>query len=484
LVSQLSECGTCELELLCGAICAIEQLRGGEEVGDECVVAVTQLLEQLERCRDPMTVSCRQLASSIETDRLRGLGALSALRREVLPEAVASEVSAAELVAGLLAVEGSIAEQISAWRSLFALCLRNGPEASVSVLTSDALLKASTTEHNPGAGGVVDAEGVILAALQLFSVSPFSFGWEMIYKCSPGPVHDSYLKAWSIYWNRVTSESFLNFTVERMRTILPLAVEQMLASDDLLISSSLVSFCCLPCSFSSHPVFTGLVLHNVELMDSMLAVWHRISPTTPSAEWWVQRAVLLNYEVCCLLCIYTGMANLVRSLQMHAVPLPPTVEPRWREILGQAANLVKINQAAQLSRTDKMPVAILSAARIVFELSLEPSLREGLLSSGVVPALLWASANEFVRGAAQLSLASYAAGAAANLIGRNEEGLTLSADAIGAVLSSWLLFFARTGRRATYPVNRMLADAQAVANVSISDANKAFIVECEGLFDG
>ena len=55
LVSQLSECGTCELELLCGAICAIEQLRGGEEVGDECVVAVTQLLEQLERCRDPMT---------------------------------------------------------------------------------------------------------------------------------------------------------------------------------------------------------------------------------------------------------------------------------------------------------------------------------------------------------------------------------------------------------------------------------------------
>ena len=72
-----------------------------------------------------------------------------------------------------------------------------------------------------------------------------------------------------------------------------------------------------------------------------------------------------------------------------------------------------------------------------------------------------------------VGLSNYASAAAVNLIGGNEAGLTLSRQAVWAVMGSFLNFFDPDNRRYTYPVARMLGDAKTIVKLVISDAVNA-----------
>ena len=82
-----------------------------------------------------------------------------------------------------------------------------------------------------------------------------------------------------------------------------------------------------------------------------------------------------------------------------------------------------------------------------------------------------------------VNIAAVAASAAVGLIGRNEGGLTLSREVVDAVLRDFMTYFVPNTRRGRYEPKRALDPAQAVVNMVISDANKAFVVEHDGALD-
>eukprot|EP01048_Picozoa_sp_COSAG05_P017463 COSAG05_NODE_2385_length_3135_cov_7.205863_3_plen_330_part_01 len=151
---------------------------------------------------------------------------------------------------------------------------------------------------------------------------------------------------------------------------------------------------------------------------------------------------------------------------------------------GVGISVTKMNHSAQLSRKATMcHCIIMQAIRGTAELAANQlGMQKRILASpGLVPALLWASANDF--SFPGISLAGYAGGAAASLIGRNEEGLTLTHEAIRAVLGNWMMFFNPSNRRSEYPAYRVIGDAMTLANITISDKNITLIVKHDGIFD-
>ena len=90
--------------------------------------------------------------------------------------------------------------------------------------------------------------------------------------------------------------------MDRFRKYIPLAIEQM-SNDDLLICSGVAGLTALSFGYSSHSLFNEFYLHNVPMVDAILALYHRIAPTKQSEEWFVQRCEQLDYEMCCLGCV-------------------------------------------------------------------------------------------------------------------------------------------------------------------------------------
>eukprot|EP01047_Picozoa_sp_COSAG01_P075465 COSAG01_NODE_12941_length_1659_cov_152.476282_2_plen_102_part_01 len=100
-----------------------------------------------------------------------------------------------------------------------------------------------------------------------------------------------------------------------------------------------------------------------------------------------------------------------------------------------------------------------------------------IISSGVVDALLYASENEFAGRRFDLSIVSVASKVAVNLIGRNEGGLTLSIEAVNAVLDELSGYFDPESRYGKRHVRRVLPVAKSVVHMVVSDVHKTFVIQ-------
>jgi hypothetical protein len=341
---------------------------------------------------------------------------------------------------------------------------------------------ASEVPRELGAGKADDREMAILSALQFSASASSSVGWELFFKSTVGVERDAYCKAWQKSVRHLNKVAYAHCTKSRISRLLQVAMEVMPASQDLVVSAGLANLCGRACGYSVDPHFEELFLHNVKLVDSVLQVWRRVISTSFPEQWWVERSQVMDctmVTINSLLFFSQGFSMIFRA---NNAELPKAVEPQWHEIVHRAIDVAKINYSAQLSRHSKMPLAIFLVVRSLAEFSLDPSLQGLMFKSDVVPALLWASANSYpIPG---ISTAGIAAGVAADLIGRNEDGLTLTREAVTGVLENWLMFFDPSGRRWLYPAHKVLGDATRLANISISDANKAFIIEQKGVFEG
>ena len=127
-----------ELSILSGCLCAVQDLKVGE-ADASCLGILSKALDTVARCGDRVLASTQQLLSKDTSQRKRGLAMLSRLARQPLASVSLTEISAAEVVSGLLKNDSSddmgVVEQTLALLSLFAFGIRNGPEASVAVYT-------------------------------------------------------------------------------------------------------------------------------------------------------------------------------------------------------------------------------------------------------------------------------------------------------------------------------------------------------------
>ena len=340
---------------------------------------------------------------------------------------------------------------------------------------------SATIKRELGAGKVNDEEVAVVLGLQMFFL--WIVSWEMAAKSPAGPVRDGYVKMWTKGLGFITNKAFVDYTEANLLRAKPMLMAQIAKSDDALIGSVL-GFC-----FTCAGLYSGSqdcmeVSVDAAFLERVMSVWHRVMPAIPSSQWWEERSEKLDHDLFCVnnLCVSALLQPLSAKDKVLKM-MKTTSEAQWQEIIDWCVSALKTNQSAQLSRRAKMPhMTMFVAARILAVLSSNSSVREMLLKKDVAPALLWASSNDFPL--ETLSLAGFAAGAACNLIGRNEDGLTLNREAVGAVLGNWLMYFNPSNRRASYPAHKLLTEAMMVADISISDSNKMFIIEHKGVFDG
>jgi hypothetical protein len=163
---------------------------------------------------------------------------------------------------------------------------------------------------------------------------------------------------------------------------------------------------------------------------------------------------------------------------------PAVVSEGLHEVILESIHMLKVNESEQLTRRSQLPLWLLIfAGDVVRQCARHPQTHEALLRSGVVGALLFATANNsWVLGS---DVGSRAAAAAVRLIGTNEEGegLTLTRAAVDAVCARFSRAWDPTDRSYTYTVAKLHEAASELATVLVSDANKTFVLTNDSAID-
>ena len=138
-----------------------------------------------------------------------------------------------------------------------------------------------------------------------------------------------------------------------------------------------------------------------------------------------------------LFCV-SSLVQCALGFVVLALPTLPPNDASWEELLSESVHLLQINQDTQMSAQTRLPWhALQTSAKLVAVAVREPSRHKSLLAAGVVQPLMFTTAND--ANFAGSSIAEYTAAATVALIGRNENGLTLSNETVCCVLDSYLL---------------------------------------------
>eukprot|EP01048_Picozoa_sp_COSAG05_P009178 COSAG05_NODE_737_length_7636_cov_48.020433_2_plen_718_part_00 len=472
---QLMECEPRpDLLLLHKRLSYVKSLRASSQTVEQAVGAVQAALDELDKCCDTAkTEVCRALDSAEAGVRARALAVLRGLERAVLNEAVLSEVSIVSMLLELGAdTNRSDEERSAAWMSVFTVCFRNCSSLVVRRYFADAKRIADCLVPLVGAaydGRLNGREGtrVLLCCAAFFD----SMTLELAYKSDDVAVREPMEKAILNSWE-LTSQQ--NRTEEQMRELTPFLVDAMV-SDDIVCMVGAAAVIVRAGQGASGPVAIAALIAG----DAPRALWklrQRFGPPGQPASFWNECAKAVNLDSLCLNLVGGAESQFVNTF--NAIPH----DTLWDAQVAEAVWLIKMNHAAKLSQQSwRIPFTVIFAAMLLAKAALDRSRHESLLKTTVAESLLYAIATDvkFVG----LSLGAGAASAAVSLIGRNEGGLALSREAADAVLRDFKTFFVPNTRRGTYPPNRLMPMANAIVNMVISDANKAFVVEHDGAID-
>eukprot|EP01047_Picozoa_sp_COSAG01_P005801 COSAG01_NODE_202_length_22130_cov_167.927239_21_plen_2422_part_01 len=464
-------------------LCSLGTLQVGE-VGVEYVGMVVTTLDQLMQCADPVAVAVRSLESLESSVRERGLGVLAALPRVVMQEVMVAEVAAAATVCEMVNVGGE-KKCISAWLAVFALCFRNGAEASASVLGSDTLLAVSVDlASTVCVVEPVDGKKSVMLVSSVVSVQ-WCLCWELCSK-STGPTRAALQRQFLTFYSQYPrAVPYSVYSGERTRQLLPLLLETM-TNDDHVVASGVGGMAVfnLPLHTDTDTIEQLLA---PAVLDAILQLRSRVAgpPRQTTAEWWNACAELRSLETLNLTGLWTLLVYYAFAYS-DGRGIQAAVVPHLKEIMSEAVHIALMIRAAELTQRIRqlcVHCAPCMATRTLAIMSSIPSQQQVLVSSeGLVQALLYIAEHDC--SLCELSTAAFASIAAVNLIGRNEGGLILTRPAVDAVISHFESHFDPLSRRSKYPVKRMLAETKVLEHLIVPDSTKTYVVEHAGTLDG
>eukprot|EP01047_Picozoa_sp_COSAG01_P045902 COSAG01_NODE_4264_length_5198_cov_3.619337_4_plen_380_part_00 len=180
--------------------------------------------------------------------------------------------------------------------------------------------------------------------------------------------------------------------------------------------------------------------------------------------------------------VFVFLANMLAG---RGVDIPAELTSQWKDLLLGAVHVCCMMKAADLTlRTRSVCVqyAPLCAVRGIASVTTLSSKHDVLTSKTFIDALLYASAHDnFWVGGDGIS--AHASVAAVNLIGRNEDGLTLTQGAVDKLLALFGNYFDESHRRWKYPAKKVIVEAKSLVHLTVPDCNKAFVVEHAGALD-
>ena len=251
----------------------------------------------------------------------------------------------------------------------------------------------------------------------------------------------------------------------RYKELLPLFIEAM-ADENLIMASGAVELGVSQALFANARLASIIV--DSDAPHAVMAIHRRtLQPRRPAA-WWKERSQGLHLETMDL--PWFALSWIVSN--SGAMPYGDV----WGDLLRECLWLCKVNHEAELSVQERMPFPILRALTVVRSAAGDEARHNSILAdSAIVDALTYAVAHDY--NIAGMSTASYGAQALVALIGRNEEGLTLSREAVGYVVETLSLHFDPITTFFKVSARKVVKHAKSVADVVIADANKPFVLE-------
>eukprot|EP01050_Picozoa_sp_SAG11_P024591 SAG11_NODE_5286_length_1606_cov_1.529529_1_plen_442_part_01 len=437
-----------------------------------------ELLHNLGQCGSAVLRSMAVLGSTTSSSAEMGaavLGALETLRgmgRESLAVASADEVSSVDAVLRHMEAGDSSSEiLVSANMAVYTLCCRNGLAVCGSVEVADRVFAfgVGASESYKGDGGKTSFD-VLSAAM----AASYLILQEAVSK-TPSALRVD-LEARTVKFLPQHFGGIARWTDEMSLAMMSSAHEHgVLDQPDVSLA----------CGASGLLFAVGYTHQSVVAaaaeMGLFTAAWRlhgRVCPLMPSAEWWSSKAAVVDV-------VSVQMAQIWNWFH-HVCSLPAgqarTLEV-WVPVLSTAIEIVKMIQTARLSSGDTMSLHLFMFNCQVLECAAKDETQHpALLSAGVVDALEYVCANDFT--VMSFTIASYAAGAVTALVGRNEEGKTLSRETVFAVLSRAAAWFDEKHYSFSSPPAKALSSlSPRVLTMAISDTNKRIMLEFDGLMD-
>jgi hypothetical protein len=214
------------------------------------------------------------------------------------------------------------------------------------------------------------------------------------------------------------------------------------------------------------------------LFGDAVSLLRRVCPSPLPAEWWVETCAKVDATSMQLAIVVSYLDSISKVVDRSVLE-----SDSWRDpVLTQAIHLCKVSASAGLSARPTMSILVFVNALWILETAAKVQSHIALiLDSGVIEALDYACANDFVYGG--LSISSAASGVLLALVGRNEAGKTLSHSSVDAVLDTFANYFDPSDLRWVHSTAKVLPSARRVATMVISDVNKNLMLQHGKLLD-
>eukprot|EP01047_Picozoa_sp_COSAG01_P045901 COSAG01_NODE_4264_length_5198_cov_3.619337_3_plen_313_part_00 len=295
LAQHLMGADDATLTVLSQRLCSVESLTA-DGASTECLATVTAALDELVRCADPVVGASRALELAEHGDRARALVVLASLPRVALEVAVEAEVGAATAVLKLLACSAEPEpKSVSAWMSVFALSLRNGPEAMASIVQSETAFDASLEYVcQLGTGELDGSDGVLLVGA-VTAVGFPGLSWELGPKTRNLELREAMASKAQPYFAQINGRCFASYTAERMKQLLPSILDAM-ASEDSVLAAGITTIVGYQYAYNRHADAVDQCL-SPAVLDAALALRTKVSggAQETTAAWWAARAEVTRY---------------------------------------------------------------------------------------------------------------------------------------------------------------------------------------------
>eukprot|EP01045_Picozoa_sp_COSAG04_P006490 COSAG04_NODE_320_length_16877_cov_26.485401_1_plen_4766_part_00 len=473
----VSCCGPARLEALSSRLLAAREL---QPAGD-CVPVVSSLLESLRSCGS-VAVQCESVlgadAGSDEAARLGALECVRGLSRASLGRASESEASLFDVLKDHLCGDSESAlsceERLSCWLSLFVLGCRNGLSVVARMDVLEPLWAAM--EMSSALLGAAVASGSIEDALCVCSAAHLCSSGLVVMEApckSPPDVRAPLEKRSSGLIKSYMGVKAKAHSAESFGKVIAGVVSLKLLEQDREHAS-------LGCGALQVLSDIGLVFPKAlaecdteALHGGALTLLRNVCPSPLPAEWWVSTCAEVDVTSVRLTLAMAFFGSSVGRSNMRSPLLSPA--------LAEAVHICKVNASAGLSARPTMSFCIIYALQLVEVAARVESHAASLLESGVPEALDYACVNDFSY--VGQSVASNAAGAVVELVGRNEGGKTLSRATANAVLDNIANLFDPTHYFNRFPAARVLPYLRRVTTMTIADANKKIMLQHNKLLD-
>eukprot|EP01050_Picozoa_sp_SAG11_P011512 SAG11_NODE_1224_length_5481_cov_3.755853_1_plen_658_part_00 len=466
---DVSRCGGADLEKLASMLRSVRELATGECGGAAVVERVSELLECLVRCGSAVlqSVAVLEAEESERDDRVLALEVLRGLGDGLQEVASSEEVSAVSVVLLHMGVEHGQSVRVSAGLALFCLASRNGFAVceSVELIQSVSNHLVDALKEVGSAGGGKDTWDVCAAmaasVLILIELSK-------IPSARRGPFERQCLLG-----IKATIGQFKSFAGRSELMLDGFMSRGLLQHADASLASGAAYIILWPL-YSG--VFEARQAAAVEVFDAAWSLYQRVRATDMKSLLVRTSSVI---DAACARMIGTSLCLVnLRSLSTPELKAMSW----WPALVQETIEIVKLNHSEQLTEKDTACFLMVQKMSLL-ELAAKDEAHHGvLLEAGVLSALEYTCANDFVFLAASMS--AYAAGTAVLLIGKNESGgKTLSRETVSIVLRDVKLELSLRDShfRSQKAFSAMVTKVARVSTMAVSDANKAHMLAFDGL---